>query len=58
VVSPIELYLPWSAALVVLGSFPPWFSAGGFVRADLQFVGLFTHEARTSTSTPGRCCSW
>ena len=48
VVSPIELYLPMAgAALVVLGSFLAWFSAGGFSISawDLQFVGLFTHEA-------------
>lgn len=45
---PLDLYLPMGgAALVVLGSFLPWFSAGGFsVSAwDLRFVGLFTHEA-------------
>ncbi len=35
------------AALVVLGSFLPWFSAGGFSPSawDLRFVSLFTHEA-------------
>lgn len=46
--SPLELYLPiGGAALALLGSFLPWFSAGGAsVSAwDIQFVGLFTHEA-------------
>lgn len=45
---PLELYLPIAgAALVVLGSFLPWFSAGGFSASawDLRFVSLFTHEA-------------
>ncbi len=45
--SPVEQYLPMGgAALALVGSFLPWFSAAGFSISawDLPFVGLFTHE--------------
>jgi len=50
-VSPVEQYLPiGGASLAIVGSFLPWFSAGGFSISawDLPFVGLFTHETSNS----------
>jgi SH3-like domain-containing protein len=47
-VAPLDRYLPLAgAALALVGSMLPWFSAAGVSISawDLPFVGLFTHEA-------------